>query len=85
MKSFFNILILLTCSLLLPANEHAYRILSFVEDVKQSVISLNGAWQYRFAPSGKWETAQAPGDLTMQGFAIEQSCNPITLKHLYNS
>ena len=71
MKSLFNILILLACSLSLPANEHAYRILSFVEGVKQPVISLNGAWQFRFAPSGKWATAQVPGDLAMQGFAIE--------------
>ena len=71
MRFLFNVLILLACSFSLSANENAYRILSFAENVNQPVMSLNGAWQFRFAPSGKWETAQVPGDLAMQGFAIE--------------
>ena len=71
MKLLLNILILSACSISLSANEHAYRLLSFVENVKQPVMSLNGAWQFRFAPSGKWVTAVVPGDLAMQGFAIE--------------
>ena len=55
----------------LVANENAYRIPAFVEGVKQPVQLLNGAWQFRFAPSGKWETVQVPGELAMQGYAIE--------------
>ena len=69
--SFLSILILLICDFSLSANEYAYQILSFVEGVKQPVQSLNGTWQFRFAPSGKWETVQVPGQLTMQGYAIE--------------
>ena len=53
------------------ANDNSYRIATFVDGVKQPSISLNGAWQFRFSPSGKWATAQVPGDLAMQGFAIE--------------
>ena len=55
--------ILLMSAFSLSANEHAYRALSFVDRVKQSVVSLNGAWQFRFNPSGKWETVQVPGGL----------------------
>lgn len=69
--SFLSILILFICNYSLSANEHAYRILSFVDGVKQPVLSLNGTWQFRYAPSGKWEMVQVPGQLTMQGYAIE--------------
>ena len=51
----------------LMANDKAYYLSSFVEGVRQPVLSLNGAWQFRFTPSGKWETVQAPGELAMQG------------------
>jgi hypothetical protein len=64
------VVILFSCSFSLSANEQAYHILSFVDGVKQPVQSLNGAWQFRFAPTGKWETVQVPGELAMQGYAI---------------
>jgi len=68
-----NVLILFTFTVSCLANESAYRILSFVDGVKQPVMSLNGAWQFRFAPSGKWETVGVPGELAMQGYAIEHN------------
>ena len=58
-----SIFVLLMSAFSLSANEHAYRALSFVDGVKQPAVSLNGAWQFRFKPSGKWETVQVPGGL----------------------
>ena len=74
------LIILFVCTLSLSANEYAYHIPSFVDGVKQPVQSLNGAWQFRFTPSGKWETVQAPGELAMQGYAIEHDKPYIYLK-----
>ena len=66
----------------LSANEPAYRTISFLEGVKQPVQSLNGAWQFRFAPTGKWETVQVPGELAMQGYAIEHD-KPYTYRKTF--
>ena len=81
-KSLLN-LFLFICSFSISANEPAYHMLSFVDGVKQPVISLNGAWQFRFAPSGKWETAQVPCELAMQGYAIEHD-KPYTYLKTFN-
>lgn len=48
-----------------------YTALQKVEGVEEPVISLNGDWQFRYTPSGKWAAVQVPGELAMQGFAIE--------------
>ena len=53
------------------SNENAYLIPTFTEGVKQPVQSLNGDWQFRFTPAGKWVTVQVPSELAMQGYAIE--------------
>ena len=78
MKHFTDRLLLLASLLFLAtgvssltAIENAYPLSSFVDGVKQPVLSLNGAWQFRFSPSGKWETVQVPGELAIQGYAIE--------------
>jgi len=63
--------ILFISILSLSANERTYHTLSFLDGVKQPVITLNGAWQFRYVPSGKWETVQVPGELAMQGYAIK--------------
>jgi len=65
------ILIFFTYTFSFSANEPAYLVLSFVEGVKQPVITLNGMWQFCYVPAGKWETVQVPGELAMQGYAIE--------------
>ena len=64
---FASLLFLSNGAISLTANDKTYNLSSFVEGVRQPVLSLNGAWQFRFAPSGKWETVQVPGELAMQG------------------
>lgn len=42
-----------------------------VKGVKQSVILLNGDWQFQFSPTSKWTAIKVPGEAAMQGYAIE--------------
>ena len=69
--SFSTLFIMLVAAFSLAANEATYQMPTLVEGVKQPVISLNGAWQFRFSPSDKWVTVQVPCELAMQGYAIE--------------
>ena len=78
--SLLSVFILFACTFSLSANGYAYRILSSVDDVKQPSVTLNGDWQFRYTPSGKWETVQVPGELAMQGYAIEHDCPYTYLK-----
>ena len=82
MKSFKYLLIvwLLSTTISLQATGHAYRIPSFVDGVKQTEQSLNGVWQFRYEPNGKWESVQVPGELAMQGYAIERNKPYLYLK-----
>ena len=64
------------------AKEPVYRVLSFVEGVKNPCISLNGAWQFQFSPSGKWQPVNVPGELAMQGYAIEHD-KPYTYRKTF--
>ena len=66
-----NVLIFFTFTATLQAEERSYLLPIFTDGVKQPVQSLNGDWQFRFTPSGKWATVQVPGELAMQGYAIE--------------
>mgnify|MGYP001344392234 CR=1 FL=1 len=79
---FLNILVLSICNFPLSANERAYQIPSFVNGVKNSIISLNGVWLFRFTPSDHWETVKVPGQLTMQGYSIEHD-KPYTYKRTF--
>ncbi|WP_288734195.1 glycoside hydrolase family 2 TIM barrel-domain containing protein [uncultured Parabacteroides sp.] len=51
--------------------EASYIIPAEVGGMSSSSLLLNGDWQFRFAPQGKWNTVQVPGELAMQGYAIE--------------
>ena len=53
------------------ADNHSYTIPTKVDGVKKPVQSLNGIWQYRHSPSDMWANVQVPGELAMQGYAIE--------------
>jgi beta-galactosidase/beta-glucuronidase len=53
------------------AEERAYLIPTANEGVRQSSVSLNGAWQFQFSPGGDWTSIQVPGEAAMQGYAIE--------------
>ena len=75
-----NVLFLFTFMLSLSANDFIRPIPSFVEGVRQPVQSLNGDWQFRFTPTGQWATVQVPGELAMQGYAIEHDKSYTYLK-----
>ncbi len=67
---------LLTVSLLSGQVGKADEIRSYqrpqsVQGVNQPVLSLNGMWQFQFSPEGKTYDVAVPGELAMQGFAIE--------------
>ena len=66
-----SVVCLFVCVCSIFADENAYCIPTFVDGVKQPVQSLNGDWQFRFTPAGKWVTVQVPCELAMQGYAIE--------------
>ncbi|MDE6179850.1 MAG: beta-galactosidase, partial [Phocaeicola sp.] len=53
------------------ASERTYTLPSRLEGVSQPVLSLNGNWDFRYLPSGRWTSIQVPGEAAMQGFAIE--------------
>ena len=71
MRRFIYLFFLYIIGITFHLSANVYQIPSFVEGVKQPVLSLNGAWQFRFTPTGKWATVQVPGELAMQGYAIE--------------
>lgn len=50
-----------------------------VEGVRDEVISLNGEWQFQYAPGEKWERVTVPGELAMQGYGIEHD-KPVLYK-----
>lgn len=51
--------------------EASYIIPCEVEGVNNPSISLNGTWQFRYDPKGRWSDVKVPGELAMQGFAIK--------------
>lgn len=53
------------------SSESSFLIPCEVEGVGSPSISLNGNWQFRYEPKGKWNIVQVPGELAMQGYAIE--------------
>lgn len=51
--------------------EPSYTALQTVDGVRNPVLLLDGEWQFRFEPKGKWYPVKVPGELVMQGFGIE--------------
>ncbi len=82
-KTLLFVLLLFTVRIALPASELAYRPASFIDGVKQPVLSLNGVWQFRYVQAGAWETVQVPGEFAMQGFAIEHD-KPYTYRKTFD-
>lgn len=54
-----------------------------VAGVKNETISLNGTWDFQFTPTDKWEKVIVPGELAMQGYAIEHD-KPVTYRKTIN-
>lgn len=51
--------------------ESAFLIPSEVAGVDNPALLLSGTWQFRYAPKDKWNNVQVPGELAMQGYAIQ--------------
>ena len=48
-----------------------YVLPTSISGVRNPVISLNGKWDFKFSAKSKWCQVQVPGELAMQGYAIE--------------
>lgn len=42
-----------------------------LEGVRRPVMSLSGVWDFKYSPQSRWTTVRVPGEVAMQGFAIE--------------
>lgn len=51
--------------------EKAYSIPSEWNGVKTPVISLNGKWKFQYSKEKRWVDIKVPGEVAMQGYAIE--------------
>lgn len=49
----------------------AYILPVEVKGVQQPVLSLNGNWQFKYSLKSNWTTIRVPGEVAMQGYAIE--------------
>lgn len=65
------------------STERMYILPETVTGVKRPVLSLNGKWDFRFSPQHRWTSAEVPGELAMQGFAIEHD-KPVTYRKTFN-
>lgn len=52
-------------------SEAAYTLPSRLEGVRQPVLSLSGTWDFKYSAKSRWTSIQVPGEVAMQGFAIE--------------
>lgn len=52
-----------------------------VSGIKDECILLNGTWDFRFDNKSKWEKVIVPGELAMQGYAIEHD-KPVTYRKI---
>ena len=70
-----NIILLVAVGLLMTfcglSQEKTYIVPEAVAGVTQPVVSLNGTWQFQFSPESRWTAIQVPGEVAMQGYAIE--------------
>lgn len=66
-----------------PPTGSAYTLPSGVEGVRQPILSLSGSWQFKYSPKSRWSTVKVPGEVAMQGFAIEHD-KPFMYKKVFN-
>lgn len=66
-------LLLLTFPLCMEASEeeNVYMLPERVDGVSLPVCLLNGIWDFKYSPEQMWTDIQVPGEVAMQGFAIE--------------
>lgn len=51
--------------------EAAFLLPCQVSGMDNPSMLLSGTWQFRYDPKGKWNNVQVPGELAMQGYAIQ--------------
>ena len=54
-----------------PAGPRTYVLPESVNGVRTPVVSLNGEWRFRPTADSRWTTVQVPGEVAMQGYAIQ--------------
>lgn len=57
--------------LALSSGQKVYTIPSKVDCIRRHAILLNGTWLFKYSPQSTWEKIQVPGEVAMQGYAIE--------------
>lgn len=71
MKYLYAFFIFLFQSLYVNSDVIEYTLPDMVNGVKKPSISLNGIWEFQYSRDGAWNDIQVPGEIAMQGFAIE--------------
>lgn len=75
MRKFYKLYLVYALSCLmvlqLSAGERSYVIPQFVSEMGQIEILLNGTWDFKPSSKSGWTTVQVPGEVVMQGYAIE--------------
>ena len=75
MRKFYKLYLVyaLNCLMVLQlsAGERSYVIPQFVSEMGQIEILLNGTWDFKPSSKSGWTTVQVPGEVVMQGYAIE--------------
>ena len=62
---------------------NAYILPVEVKGVQQPVLSLNGNWQFKYSLKSNWTTIRVPGEVAMQGYAIEHD-KPFVYRKSFN-
>lgn len=68
---FFIILLSLFSCVMVKSEVLERALPTKVEGVKAPSILLNGAWDFQFNADSKWRPIQVPGEIAMQGYALE--------------
>ena len=55
----------------LSAGERSYVIPQLTSEMRQIEMLLNGTWDFKPSSKSGWTTIQVPGEVVMQGYAIE--------------
>lgn len=75
MRNYYKLLLVhaLSCLMLLQlsAGERSYVIPQLAPGMEQIETLLNGAWNFKPSLKSGWTTIQVPGEVVMQGYAIE--------------
>lgn len=51
----------------------SYQVYNYIEGVQSPYISLSGEWEFNYDGGSKYEKVVVPGELAMQGYAIEHN------------